>query len=62
MLNESNCKGVFIAEELPNLLGLMHTDDIDNVTDTMDRLQYIFNTLALFCNKFGMKVNVDNGI
>ena len=59
MLNESDCKGVFITEELPNLLGLMYADDIGNVTDTVGRLQCILNTLASFCYKFGMKVNVD---
>ena len=46
MLNESDCKGVFITEELPNLLGLMYADDIGNVTDTVGRLQCILNTLA----------------
>jgi hypothetical protein len=59
MLDSGGCKGIFISEELPNLLALMYADDIGNMTDTVGRLQAILNELATFCKKFGMKVNAD---
>jgi len=56
-LNVGGCEGVFISEELPNLLALMYADDIGNMTDTVGRLQSMLNNLAIFCSKFGMSVN-----
>ena len=59
LLDREGCNGVFISEELPNLLALMYADDIGNMADTVGRLQQILNKLALFCKQFGMKVNME---
>jgi len=47
ILENDGCKGVYVSEEVPNLLALMYADDIGNIADTVGRLQTILNTVKL---------------
>jgi hypothetical protein len=58
-LSNSNCHGIYVSEDEPCMLQFLFADDIANVTDTPVQLQRIINTIHNFCNKYGMKVNLD---
>jgi hypothetical protein len=60
MLEASGCKGIYISEDAPKLLQLLFADDMVNAADTVLNLQRQILVLGQFCDKYGMKVNMDN--
>ena len=58
LFNNSNCQGIYIDEQVPNVISLMFADDIANVTDTVGRLQKHIDNLQSFCSNYGMTVNL----
>ena len=58
LFTNSNCQGIYIDEEVPNIISLMFADDIANVTDTVGRLQKHIDSLQSFCSNYGMTVNL----
>ena len=56
---DNGCQGIFINNEFPNVCILLYADDISCVSDTVRRLQEQINQLSKFCDKWGMKVNLD---
>jgi hypothetical protein len=43
----SDCNGIFLPEEAPNVCSLLFADDVANVADTAGRLQSQINILAV---------------
>ena len=58
MLEEADCKGVFLNEEIPNVTSLLFADDLALCADTVGRLQKMINVIAEFCERWGMSVNL----
>lgn len=59
LLYSSGCQGIYVSEEMPNTLILLYADDMSNCSDTVGGLQHQINVLSSFCQKYGMKVNLD---
>lgn len=55
MLKENGCQGVYVSEEVPNLMVLLYADNIVNGADTVGRLQHMVNILSDFCGKMGFR-------
>ena len=55
---QNGCQGIYVDENLPNILSLMFADDIANVADFVTHLQQQLNQLNCFCENYGMKVNM----
>ena len=53
------CNGIFVNENIDNSISLLYADDIGCVADTVFRLQKQINFVEMFCNKYGMKINLD---
>ena len=51
--------GVYVNENLTNIVSLLFADDMVLCADTVFNLQKQLNLLKLFCDKWGMKVNLD---
>ena len=61
MLNEYECKDIYIDESLPSLITNVRADDIVCFADFLPALQKQvenLNCLECFCMKCGMKVNM----
>ena len=58
MLLNSNCPGIFLDNNYPDVHLLMYADDICIMADTVGRLQQQLNVLELFCKRYGMRVNL----
>ena len=43
LFTNSNCQGIYIDEQVPNIISLMFADELANVTDIVRRLQKIHN-------------------
>ena len=41
LLDRECCQGIYVSEDIPNLLALMYANDIDNMADTVGSLQLI---------------------
>jgi hypothetical protein len=52
----NNCQGVYLNELHPNIT--MYADDLVIVGDQVGRVQKVLNTLAEFCKKWGLQVNM----
>ena len=50
------CKGVYIKEEVPNLMIILYADDIAEGSDTVCRLQFMIN--VLYCRMWSLIVNL----
>lgn len=59
LLNSSDCKGIYVDENSPNVMQFLFADDMANVADTVINLQRQINVLSDFCKKYGMSVNLD---
>ena len=59
MLRQAGCLGIFIDESAPNVLILMFADDVSMCADTIGRLKEMILVLEQFCDKWGMKVNLN---
>ena len=57
MLSEG-CIGVYIIEDAPNIILLLFADDIAMCSDMPGRLQHMLNVLKMFCDKWGLKLNL----
>ena len=55
----NDCKGIFLDAEHPNISMLLYADDLVFVGDNIGRVQKLLDTLNTFCNKWGLKVNLD---
>ena len=51
--------GIFISNDIEDLLALMFADDVSCFSDTVIRLQRLINLIEKFCNAVGMKLNLD---
>lgn len=58
-LKNSGCKGIYVNEDVPNVMNLMYADDMTENSDTVGRLQEMINVLEIFCNRWGLTVNMD---
>ena len=57
---ESRCNhGIFVTNEIPDVLTLMFADDVASFSDTVARLQKLIDLIAQFCKLVGMEVNLD---
>ena len=55
-----DCKnGIYINENIPDIICLMFADDIANCSDTFVNLQKQLNIIQEFCLDTGMEVNLD---
>ena len=58
MSTSENCRGIYIdAEHSVNML--LYADDIVFVGDSIGSVQKLLNVLSEFCNKWGLKVNIE---
>ena len=56
-LNEEECIGMYINEDALNII-LLFADDIAMCSDMPVRLQHMSNVLKMFCNIWGLKLNL----
>jgi len=59
MIEEQNCKGIFIDEDNPNIPMLMYADDIVIVGDKIGEVQKTLDCLDLYCKKWKLDVNME---
>ena len=57
LLRERNHRGIFITDEVPDILCVLFADDVANCSDTVIELQRQLNSIHDFCLEYGMKVN-----
>ena len=57
LLRERNHRGIFITDEIPDILCVLFADDVANCSDTVIELQRQLNSIYDFCLEYGMKVN-----
>ena len=50
--------GIYVSQEADSLISLLFADDVAGFSDTVRRLQRIIDTIANFCDLFGMKINL----
>ena len=58
MMKDKGCKGVYINEEVPNLMIILYADDIAECSDTVGRLQFMINVLVEYCRMWSLIVNL----
>ena len=58
MFEEAGCMGVHVNESAPNIVSLLFADDLITGADTVGRLQQMINVIDLFCQKWGLTVNL----
>ena len=58
MLEAADCRGVFVNEDAANIAALLFADDVVGMADTVGRLQKIINVIEVFCDKWGLIVNL----
>ena len=56
---ETECSGVYLNEDFPNVYMLLYADDMADIADTVGRLQYQINVLSHFCDQWGFTINTD---
>ncbi len=57
MLDEADCMGVYLNEEI-NIASLLFADDVAAGADTVGRLQKEIDVIANFCHKWGLQANL----
>ena len=66
ILDSCGCEGLYVTDDLCNLVALLYADDMGNLADIVGRLQKILESLSLFCSMYGMNVNLkkntDHGV
>jgi hypothetical protein len=55
----NNCPGIHVNDDFPNLTMLLYADDLVLLGDQPGRVQRLLNVLSEYCNKWGLKVNLD---
>jgi hypothetical protein len=58
MLDEADCRGVYLNEEVDNIVALLFADDVVAGADSVGRLQRMIDVIATFCDKWGLVVNL----
>lgn len=58
VLKGEDCKGVYVNENVPNLMALLYADDIANGSDSVGRLQKMINVLENYCKLWGLTLNL----
>ena len=58
MLAACGTPGIFVNESVSSLHMIMYADDICAVNDTVGRVQSQLNVLEMFCQRYGLKVNM----
>ena len=57
---ESRCNhGIFVTNEIPDVLTLMFADDVASFSDTVARVQKLIDLIAQFCKIVGMDLNLE---
>ena len=57
---ESRCNhGIFVTNEIPDVLTLMFADDVASFSDTLAHLQKLIDLIVQFCKLVGMELNLD---
>ncbi len=59
MLEVNGGHGTFISTEIPSVYALLFADNISMIADTTLQLQKKIDVLEEFCDKTGMKINLD---
>ena len=54
----SGTPGIFVDDSVSSLHMIMHADDICAVYDTIGRVQSQLNVLKMFCQRYGLMVNM----
>ena len=57
LLREHNHRGIFITNEIPDILCVLFADDVANYSDIVIELQRQLNSIHDICLEYGMKVN-----
>ena len=57
LLRERNHRGIFITDEIPDILCVLFAEDVANCLDTVIELQRQLNSIHDFCLEYGIKVN-----
>lgn len=52
-------QGIFVTNDIPDLLTLMFADDVSCFADNVVKLQRLINAIARFCKSVGMEINFD---
>ena len=58
MMRDKGCKGVYINEEVPNLMIILYAYEIAEGSDTVGRLQFMINVLVEYCRMWSLIVNL----
>ena len=58
MMKDKGCKGVYINEEVSNVMIILYADDIAEGSDTVVRLQCMINVLVEYCRMWSLIVNL----
>ena len=51
-------RGVFVTDQIDDLLALMFADDVASFSETIIRLQHQINCIQMFCESVGMSLNL----
>ena len=57
-LRLAGIKGVQISNDISDILAILYTDDIVNVSYTVKALQAQIDIIAAFCNRTGIRINL----
>ena len=52
-------QGVFVSNEIPDLLALFYADDVSGFSETVRRLQKQIDLISTFCDSVELNVNLD---
>ena len=59
LLYKDSNHGIFINENIDEILSLLFADDVANASDTVVNLQRQIHTAEKFCDSTGMKINME---
>ena len=57
-LKETGNRGIFITNEIPDIICLVFADNIANCAETANNLQLQLNSISDYCKNTGMIVNL----
>lgn len=58
MLDEADCLGPYVNEDVNNISALLYADDLVIGAESIGRLQKAIDVLSAFCLKWGLTVNL----
>ena len=58
MLKANGCQGVYLDERTQNVMILLYVDDMTMCSNSVWRIQQMFDGLGNFCEKWAMIVNL----